>query len=425
MHELRIILGREFRERVRTKSFVLSTLLTPVFFLGILLGPVLVDRMGGGQERVLALIDESGAAIGDDLASALSAPQGDGDHLTIRVVPGTAAAVEDSLASEVLADRLDGLLIVPPDVLQGGAVRYRARSVTDTGLQRRIAAAASTAAQGRRLQVAGIDPARLAGVMQPVQVNAARIGGSGAEEQSAEAGIFFSLIVGFALYMLILLYGVQVLQSVQEEKTNRISEILVSSIRASHLMLGKVLGVGMAALLQIAIWIGLALLLARPLGGMLASDGGDLSMLGSLVSQVEPSLVVSVLGFLMLGFLLYASLFAAAGAAAASSEDAQRFTFPLIMPLIIPMMVMASIISAPRDTLAVVLSWIPFTMPLAMPIRIGAGGTTGAEVAASLVVLALSVLLLGALAGKIYRIGILSTGKRPTMRELLRWLRTA
>lgn len=424
MHELRIILGREFRERVRTKSFVLSTLLTPVFFVGILFGPLLIERMGGGQERVLAMIDESGSAIGDEIARALSGPEGDdADRLTVRVVPGTAAALEDSLAAEVLADRLDGLLVVPSDILYGGAVQYRARSVTDTGLQRRISAAASAAAQGRRLEGAGIDPSMLADIMHPVQVNASRVGGGG-EEQSAEAGIFVSLMVGFALYMLILLYGVQVLQSVQEEKNNRISEILVSSMRASHLMLGKVLGVGMAAFLQIAIWIGLALVLARPLGGMLG-DGGEMSMLAGLVSQVEPSLIVSVLGFLLLGFFLYASLFAAAGAAAASSEDAQRFTFPLIMPLIIPMMTISSIISAPRDALAVVLSWIPFTMPLAMPIRIGAGGTTGVEVAASLVVLALSVLLLGTLAGKIYRIGILSTGKRPTMRELVRWLRTA
>ena len=136
-------------------------------------------------------------------------------------------------------------------------------------------------------------------------------------------------------------------------------------------------------------------------------------------------LVAIVLAYLLLGFFLYASLFAAAGAAAASSEDAQRFTFPLIMPLIIPMMMMGVIVEAPPDTLAVVLGWIPLTMPLAMPMRIGAGGTSGLEVAASLVALAVSVVLLGVVAGKIYRIGILSTGKRPTLRELARWLRMA
>src|SRR5690606_2112254 len=112
----------------------------------------------------------------------------------------------------------------------------------------------------------------------------------------------FSLMIGFALYMLILLYGVQVLQSVQEEKTNRISEILVSSIRASYLMLGKVLGVGMAALAQVCIWIVLAVVLSRLLGGLLGDGDGELSMLGSMVAQVNPGMVAAVLGFLLLGF---------------------------------------------------------------------------------------------------------------------------
>lgn len=426
MHELRIILGREFGERVRTRSFVLSTLLTPVFLLAILLGPMLADRMGGSREINLALVDDSGSGIGSEIAAALTTPAGeDGGRLAVHVVPGTAAAVQDSLAAEVLADRVDGLLIVPADILAGAPVQYRARSVTDTGLQRRIAAASSSAAQGRRLEAAGIDPGLLAGIMHPVQVSAQRLGVSGGEEQSAEAGILFSLMIGFALYMLILLYGVQVLQSVQEEKTNRISEILVSSIRASYLMLGKVLGVGMAALAQVCIWIVLAVVLSRLLGGLLGDGDGELSMLGSMVAQVNPGMVAAVLGFLLLGFLLYASLFAAAGAAAASSEDAQRFTFPLIMPLIIPMMVTVPIISAPRDPMAVVLSWIPFTMPIAMPMRMGAGGTSTLEIAASLGLLGLSVVLLGVIAGKIYRIGILSTGKRPTMGELVRWVRMA
>ena len=426
MHELKIILGREFGERVRTRSFVLSTLLTPVFFLAILLGPILADRMGGGRDLSFALVDESGTGLGEEISAALTTPAGeDGGRWTVRTVPGTAAAVQDSLAAEVLADRIDGLLIVPAGILEGAPVQYRARSVTDTGLQRRIAAVASAAAQGRRLESAGIDAGQLAGIMHPVQVSASRLGSSGGEEQSAEAGILFSLMIGFALYMLILLYGVQVLQSVQEEKTNRISEILISSMRASHLMLGKVLGVGMAALTQICIWIALALLLSRPLGGMMTDGGGELSMVGGILSQADPGMLVAVLGYLLLGFLLYASLFAAAGAAAASSEDAQRFTFPLIMPLIVPMMVTVSIISAPRDALAVVLSWIPFTMPIAMPMRLGAGGAGGLEVTASLAVLGLSVMLLGVIAGKIYRIGILSTGKRPTFAELVRWVRTA
>lgn len=426
MRELAIVLRREFLERVRSRSFLLSTILTPVFFLLVLLLPVLSTRWAGGEDRFLGIVDESTTGVGAELAAALSEPAGVGDdRVYASVITSPAPETLDSLVQAVVSERLDGFIIIPEDVVEGGALQYRARTVTDVGFQRRVRDAATAAVQARRLETAGIDAAILAEVMAPVQLNAARLTRQGETGEGAEAGMLFSIMVGFALYMLILLYGVQVLQSVQEEKTNRIAEILVSSIRASHLMLGKVLGVGLAALLQIAIWIGLAVALIGPMQPVLSASGAEPGMVSGLFSRIELSLVAVVVAYLLLGFFLYASLFAAAGAAAASSEDAQRFTFPLIMPLIIPMMMTGVIVSAPQSTLALVLGWIPLTMPLAMPMRIGAGGTGAVETAATLVLLLASVLVLGSLAGKIYRIGILSTGKRPSFAELLRWLRTA
>ena len=424
MRELGIVLRREFLERVRTKSFILSTLLTPLFFLLIMLGPILSQQLIGGDEKEFAVLDQAGDGLGEEIATAISALDSGNDGYTANAVPARAGA-QDSLIQAVLGEEIDGLVVLPPDLLEGGAVQYRALSVTDGGLQRRLGGAVTGVVQGRRLATAGIDQGRLAEIMRPIPLQAARLTSEGGTGESAESGILFSFMVGFALYMLILLYGVQVLQSVQEEKTNRIAEILVSSIKASHLMLGKVLGVGLAALLQVGIWLAVAAALSGPIASLMQRASMPPGLFSGLLSRLDPWLVATVLAYLLLGFFLYASLFAAAGAAAASSEDAQRFTFPLIMPLIIPMMMTGAIVAAPRDTLAVVLGWIPLTMPLAMPMRIGAGGTTPLEVAASLVVLFLSVLLLGAIAGKIYRIGILSTGKRPTMGELIRWLRMA
>ena len=426
MRELLIVLRREFLERVRSKSFILSTILTPLFFLLLLLGPVLAQQFSGGDDRYFAIVDESPTGIGAEVATTFSQTGGSGsDRYHVSVVGSSLEVLQDSLVQAVLDDELQGFFVLPSDVMESGSVQYRARSVTDSGLQRRIGQAVTSAVQGRRLETAGIDPARLAEIMAPVRVQAARLTSEGGTGESGEAGMLFSFIVGFALYMLILLYGVQVLQSVQEEKTNRIAEILVSSMRASHLMLGKVLGVGMAALLQIGIWLAIAITISPVTGAVMRRASMPSDIFSGFLSRLDPGMVATVLAYLLLGFFLYASLFAAAGAAAASSEDAQRFTFPLIMPLIIPMMMTSAIVAAPRDTLAVVLGWIPLTMPLAMPMRIGAGGTSRLEVAGSLLVLAASVVLLGMLAGKIYRIGILSTGKRPSFVELIRWLRMA
>lgn len=421
MRELLIVMRREFRERVRSRSFVLSTLLTPLFVLMIFLGPVLAERFSSDDDRRFALVDGTSLQVGAEVVAALEAAGGIG-QVQLFTPAGSTAAVEDSLTREVMSERLDGLILLPPDLIDRGAVRFRARSITDFGLQRRISAAVTTAVQARRLAAAGIDPALLSTVMAPVSLEAARLSGGGDTGQSAESGMLFSLIIGFALYMLILLYGVQVLGSVQEEKTNRISEILVSSMKASHLMIGKVLGVGLAALLQIGIWIAVAFLLSGPMTSLMNGEGG---VLAALFAPVSPWVLVGLLAYLLLGFFLYASLFAAAGAAAASTEDAQRFTFPLIMPLIVPMMLMTPIISDPQGTIAVILGWFPLTMPLAMPMRIGAGGPAALEIAVTLVVLAMSVAIIGVLAGKIYRIGILSTGKRQSLGEIVRWLRTA
>lgn len=421
MRELLIVMRREFRERVRSRSFILSTLLTPVFVLGVFLVPMLADNFSDDDQRAFALIDASPTQAGPAVVAALEAAGGVG-QIQLFTAPGGVGMLEDSLARAVLDESLHGVIILPSDVTEGGSVRYRARSVTDQGLQRRISSAVTTVVQEHRLATAGIDPALLSSVMAPVPMDAARLTGDGDAGQSSESGMMFSFLVGFALYMLILLYGVQVLGSVQEEKTNRISEILVSSMQASHLMIGKVLGVGLAALLQIVIWIVVAIVLAGPVIGMMGGGGEELA---GLFGPVEPSLLIVLLAYLLLGFFLYASLFAAAGAAASSTEDAQRFTFPLIMPLVIPMMFMTPIISAPQGTIAVILGWFPLTMPLAMPMRIGAGGPGSLEIATTLAVLVLSVALLGILAGKIYRIGILSTGKRPTMGEIMKWIRMA
>lgn len=420
MSELWIVLQREFVERVRSKSFIASTLLTPLFLSLFVLVPALADREGTPPPPRVAVVDESGAGVGEGVERALDAPGGVPARLTVLERP--MREVEDSLLFLLSADAgVDGVLWIPPDAVRMGTVSYRVRDGRAASLEGPLSLAVSGALVRERLRRVGVAPSLAADIFEPARVVTSLVGGPAGEEAEDGAGVLFALMTGFALYFLILLYGVQVLQSVQEEKANRIAEVLVSSIRASHLMLGKVLGVGLAALLQVTVWTALGLLVwsrRERLSELL----GEPEMLGALAAPAPPA-TAAMLAFAVLGFFLYASLFAAAGAAAASSEDAQRFTMPLVAPLLIPVFVAEPIVDTPEGALATTLGWFPLTSPIVMPMRIGAGAMEAAEVGGALLVLLLSVYAMGTLAGKIYRVGILSTGKRPTLRELARWAR--
>lgn len=428
MSELWLVLEREFMLRVRTRSFILSTVLVPLFMLALFGIPIALEVTGGGGEQRIAIIDEGPAVVGEQVVAALTSPPArrrdiryEVEHLRVPL-----ASVRDSMNAAVAADALDGYLWIPPDVVEGSQVAYRARNVTDFSIQERIRQTVSQAVHGARLSAAGLDMAEVGALLRPVSVEASRITRDGDEGGGAAGTFLLSIFAGLLLYFLILLYGAQVMQSVQEEKTNRIAEVLVSSIRAQHLMMGKVMGVGGAALFQVAIWIAFAAVLLSQRERIASALGAPTGVMdGFLRSLVDPMAVVAILLFALLGFFLYAALFAAAGAAAASSEDAQRFTFPLITPLLIPIVLQTQIIRDPQGTLATVLGWLPLTSPIVMPMRMGSGTLHLAEVLGSLVVLIVGVGLLGWLAGKIYRVGILSTGKRPTLRELGQWLRAA
>ncbi len=427
MSELMIVLRREFVERVRTKSFILSTILIPFFMSLMFIVPILIETMGSGETKELVIIDESPPEVGDRIVESLSAePESDrDDRFLVERLRVPLTSVQDSLNNAVLEGSIDGYLWVPADIVQSSTVEFRSRSVTDMDVQQQLSGAVTAAVRGQRLRDAGLEVQELSSLLQPVEIDAASITREGEEGASGLSGMMFSLIVGFVLYFLILIYGVQVMQSVQEEKTNRIAEVLVSSMKPSHLMLGKVLGVGFVALLQVVIWGVTGLILASQRSRLAEALDTPPGIFEMFSLSIDPLTGVALALFSVLGFFLYASLFAAAGAAAESSEDAQRFTFPLIMPLIIPIFTFEAIMSSPQGTLATVLGWIPFTSPLVMPMRMGAGGTTPLEIGATLAVLIVSVVALSALAGKIYRIGILSTGKRPTVREMLRWVRAS
>ena len=423
MHDVLLIIRREFRERVASRFFLIGTLMFPLLMIGLIVLPRLIGR--GGTERVIALVDEAPSGVGAAFQAALSRPPESREDNTYRVtpIPGTLDQVRATLADRVERKEIDGYVVLPANVLDGGAILFRARNVGSFAVMRDLRTAGNRAVQSERIARAGIAPSAVASLIAPVPVEEAKITATGEERGGALSTFLTAYLVAFLIYLMTTLYGVAVMRSVLEEKTNRIAEVLMSTIRAPSLMAGKIIGVGSAAVVQVIIWIAiLAVVLTQ--GHRL---GERFALPDSMAQAFNVDLGTGILLFLyfLLGFFLYASIFATVGASVTSEQEAQSVQFIALLPLITPMLFLESIMNAPFGRTATTLSMIPFTAPIAMPMRMALVQVPAYETAISLLLLLVGITAVAWLAGKIYRVGILSTGKRPSIGELVRWIRAA
>ena len=423
MHDILLVIRREFKERVASRSFVVGTLLFPLLMVGLIMLPRLVGS--GGTERTLALVNEGPAGVGEAFAAVLgAAPPSSGEN-TYNVVPvgGRFSDLRDSLNARVESKEIDGYVVLPPDVLDSGLIVFRARNIGSFAVMRDLRAAGNRAVQGERLRTAGIGAPAVAALIAPVKVDEARITAGGEERGGALSTFLSAYVVAFLIYLMTTIYGVAVMRSVLEEKTSRIAEVLMSTIRASHLMAGKIIGVGSAAVAQVLIWAALVALIVSQSGRL----GERFAVPDPVVQalQVEPLTGFLLFVYFLLGFFLYASIFATVGASVTSEQEAQSVQFLALIPLIAPLLFLESILNAPLGPTATTLGIVPFTAPIAMPMRMASTPVPGVEIAVSIALLLVGIMAVAWVAGKIYRVGILSTGKRPSFGELVRWVRSA
>lgn len=422
MRNVLLIIRREFLERVRTKAFILGTVLFPVFMIAMIFLPALIKS--GGGERTLVLVDQSPAGIGQRVAEALQTPREDKNAIRYKVqrIEGSLDSQREALNGRVERKEIDGYLFVGPDVLRTNQVAYRARDVTRIQVLDDIQTAMTAAVQQERLRGSGLTGPQVAALVAEVRVQAARITGEG-EGANVVATMVTAYVIMFLFLQIITLYGQNAMRSVLEEKNNRIVEVIVSSVRPMQLMAGKVLGLASVALVQIAIWAAFAALISSQQAMLTRKFGMSAGAFGAL--KLAPAVWIILLVFFTLGFVLYAAMYAAAGSAVTSEQEAQQLALPMMLPLFVPIMFIMPILTDPLGSTARTLSLIPLTSPLVMPVRAVATDVPALEVIASLVLLLAGTAAVVWLAGKIYRVGILSTGKKPTMRELIRWLRMA
>ena len=404
------VIKREYLQRVRSRWFVIATVGAPLLMVALFAIPAFMGNRNDTRDRTLAVVDETGVLY-DGLAPRLQ----DGGYLVDRAEPEDL----DTLELQLRDGDLGGYMILDDATLRRGDVLLRTREnpspIRSLSLRQAVAQSALEVRLGG--DEADVQALIRGGTLE-VEILEGRAGGF---DQPTFAVAY---IGAFLLYMTLLFYAVAVMRSVLEEKTSRIVEVVISSVRPFELMLGKILGVGAVGLTQFAIWIAFVVLMVVTGLPAVVTSQPDLFTLES-IREFIPGLGLPILFlvYFLGGYFIYSGLYAAVGAMCNSDEEAQQAQFPVILLLVIPIIFVAGVIQDPTDPFSVGLSLVPFFTPILMFARVAAGGAAAWEIGLSIVLMTGTVLAVAWVAGRIYRVGILMAGKRPTLPELLRWVR--
>lgn len=408
------VIRREYLQRVRSKWFIAATVGAPLFMIGLIVVPAFFAAQSERSSRDVAIVDGTGVLY-DRLAPALEE-----GGWTVREERWRADVVTD-LRQEADEGDLGGFIMLDELTLETGEAVFFTNDRPNTLRQITMRSAISRAALGYQLEALDVDAeAMLSGGELRIEM-LSEVGADMEEPQFVVA-----YIGAFLLYMVILIYAVAVMRATLEEKTNRIVEVIISAMKPWHLMLGKIIGVGAVSMTQMAIWLVAAILLFATGLPMLVAAQPELANLTE-IADLLPGLgmVALFIGFFVFGFFMYASLYAAIGAMCNSDEEAQQAQFPVIMLLIVPILMVTTVIEDPMSPMATGLSLVPLFSPILMWGRVAGGGVPAWQIVLSFILMAMAIVAIAWVAGRIYKVGILMAGKRPTVPELWRWIREA
>lgn len=418
--KVRAIVRREYLVRVRNRWFLITTFGVPLLMLAFALVPAwLAASSGDGEPLRVGVVDRAGVTT-EALNAGLDAESAGIELIATEMDPD---ATPGEMRNALRISDLDAYLLLPAGVRRGESATLLSRASVGQARRGALRTAVREAVVRADLREAGVaeDGADRIFRGTTVGLGVVRVDAEGQRSQELLAGVTMGLI--FILYTMFMVYGQMIVRGVLEEKTSDIAEILVSSVRPWELMLGKILGIGAVGLTQLAIWglvgaglVGYGLAVSGPL---LAEAGLDLSTISFPVATVGGAFLV----FFVLGYLLYASGFAAVGAIIGDEGETQQVTLPYMLLIIVPFLLAFAGLGNPGAEWLRMASLFPFFTPILMVLRITMGVAAAWEVVTSLVLLVLTTGVLAWLAGRIYRVGILMKGKRPSLPEVLRWVR--
>lgn len=443
MNKLLTIIKREYISRVRTKGFIIATLLLPISMVIFTIVPALLMNIKTGDATRLTIVDGSGKLAApleralsgemetDGEVSDLAARQAaegrreqsmDRSRFTVstRGFEGESPdEIRRKLNDRVAAKELDAFLIVPPDILTGGEAQYYGRNMSDFVSLRFVRDALTRTVRDTRLVESGIELEKVRAASASVKMTEQKATNDLAEAKSG-GGFIIAYVVGFLIYFTIIIYGQTILAAVVEEKTTRIAEVLFSSARAFPLMLGKLVGVSLVALTQFTIWAVMFLLLTLYGVGALAASGVNVA---DVLPRIPVSVLVYIILFFILGYFIYATLYALVGAMVTTTQEGAQLATPVFSLLIAAFFVSFTVIRSPSSEFSFWMSLIPFFSPITMLVRIVTETPPFWQIALSLAIGYATVIGLVWLAARIYRTGMLMYGKRASLGEALRWVR--
>lgn len=436
MRNLWLIIKREYLERVRTRSFLILTLLLPAIMTVVMILPAKLATMGEKAQHLVVVTstsqfgemvrqrflsastatdvdDEANTETNTETSSAKQPPE---PEYTIDVDANPTETERAALRDKVTSQTVDGFLWLSDDALASGKVTWTSRSMAGFGERQRLSATLNRIIQFERLSKDGLTSDQADGVLKPIKIEAVRME-RGREAKGSGGGKFLEVVVMvMLLYMAVLFYGISVMRSVLEEKNSRILEVLLSSASSTQLMTGKLLGVGAVGLTQILVWVVMAVAFALPAMAMQPSFSE---------LQIPLGVLVAFAVFFLLGYLLYSTMYAAVGAITTTEQEGQQLQFLIIIPLVLSVFMLAPVVRNPDAPAMVWMSMVPFFAPVVMYARIVVQTPPLWQIALSLILLIATIAGLLVMCARIYRIGILIYGKRPNLPEILKWLKYA
>jgi ABC-2 type transport system permease protein len=427
-----LIIKREYLERVRTRSFVVLTLLLPAIMTGVMVLPAKLATIGNKVQHLVVVTStpQFGETVrhgllstspdadseDDEASSETNTAKKSDEQYIIDVDSNPTEAERTLLRDKIISQSIDGYIWLTDDAIASGKIAWASRNLSGFGEKSRLSEKLNRIIQYTRLSQNGVTTYQADVLLKPLKIEAIRIEG-GRETKDSGGKKFLEVVVMVTLiYMAVLLYGISVMRSVLEEKNTRILEVLLSSASSTELMTGKLLGVGAVGLTQILVWVVMAGAFAIPSLAM-QTDLSDL--------KVSPLVLAAFAVFFFLGYLLYSTIYAAIGAISTTEQEGQQLQFFVVIPLVLSVFMLTAVVRTPDSPTVVWMSMVPFFAPLLMYARIVIQTPPVWQIALSLFLLIATIIGILILCARIYRIGILIYGKRPTLPEILKWLKYA